>query len=240
MNEKEELKGFEQQNKKFRLIDLIKNKRYYAILNLTFYSILIIVLIIGVRGGNNSTNNSLNNKLNFNNETAIVDGFQNIKNKNFMFTYTLQKDNEKIIYEGKQNNNKIFFKNLQDNKEYVIQDSVILEKKEEQYVLTESPIQYFDYLNVDLIEQLLSKLRKDESDYILSMNDFIAIINSEEKTNEYYDEDIFVEVKKQNNIITELVFNITPFVSLKESNVNSVKLYLQYKDFGLVEDFEIK
>lgn len=239
MNKKEELKGIEQENKKFRLIDLIKNKRYYAILNLTFYSILIIVLIIGVRTGNSGSNN-FDNRFNSNDETAVVDGFQNVKNKNFMFIYTLQKDNEKIVYEGKQSNNKIYFKNLQDNKEYVIQDSVVLVRKQEQYVLTESPIQYFNYLNVDLIEQLLSKLRKDENDYIISMNDFVSIIDAEEKTNEYYDEDIFVEIKKQNNIITELVFDITAFVSLKESNVNSVKLYLQYKDFGLVEDFQIK
>ena len=94
MNEKEKIKGNEQENKKFRLIDLIKNKRYYAILNLTFYSILIIVLIIGVRGGNNTSNIS-NNKLNSNDETTVVSGFQNVKNKNFTFVYTLEKDNEK-------------------------------------------------------------------------------------------------------------------------------------------------
>ena len=48
------------------------------------------------------------------------------------------------------------------------------------------------------------------------------------------------EWQKQNDIITELVFDITPLANLKEANVNSVKLYLQYKNFGLVEDFEIK
>ena len=241
MKEKEELKEVEQENKKFRLIDLIKNKRYYAILNLTFYSILIIALVIGIRSGNSGSNNSLNNNLNNSMDTTtIVEGFQNVKNKNFRFVYTLQTDNNKIIYEGKQYSNKIYFKDLQENKEYVMQDSVVLQKKQEQYVLTESPIQYFNYLNVELIEQLLSKVKKDEKDYIISMNDFVAIINDEEKTNENYDEDIFVEIKKQNNIITELIFDITPLVRFNESNVNNVKLYLQYKDFALVEDFKIK
>ena len=72
------------------------------------------------------------------------------------------------------------------------------------------------------------------------MNDFLTIATSKEEVTQYYDEDIFVEVKKQNNIITELIFDITPYVNLNEANVSSVKLWLQYKDFGLVEDFQLK
>ena len=152
----------------------------------------------------------------------------------------MKKDNEKIVYEGKQYNNKVYLKKIDENIEFVIQDSVILEKKEDQYVLSKTPVQYFNYLNVELIEKILSKIRKDENDNIISMNDFLTIISEEQQITQYYDEDIFVEVKKQNDIITELVFDITPLANLKEANVNSVKLYLQYKNFGLVEDFEIK
>ena len=230
------------EKKKFKLIDLIKNKQYYAILNLSFYSILIIVLIIGVRSGeSNNANKPLdNNATSVVEQKTIVEGFQNIKNRNFEFIYTLETDNVKTIYTGKQSNKKIYFKDTTNNKEYMIQENITLEKKGEQYILSDSPISYFNYVDIELIEKMLSKLTKDETDYIISLKEFVSIIEGEEQKEESLDDDIFVEIKKQNNVITELTFDITCFVNLRQTNIKEAKLNLKYQNFGLVEDFEIK
>ena len=39
----------EEKKKKFNVLDIFRNKRYYAIANLSFWSIIIIILIIYVR-----------------------------------------------------------------------------------------------------------------------------------------------------------------------------------------------
>ena len=230
------------EKKKFKLIDLIKNKQYYAILNLTFYSILIIVLIIGVRSGeSNKTNKPLGtNESSVVEQKTIVEGFQNIKNRNFEFAYTLETDNVKTIYTGKQSNKKVYFKDTTNNKEYMIQENITLEKKGEQYILSDSPISYFNYIDIELIEKILSKLTKDETDYIISLKDFVSIVEDEEQIDENFDDDIFVEIKKQNNVITELTLDITCFVNLNQTDIKEAKLNLKYQNFGLVEDFEIK
>ena len=78
-----------EENKKFKISDIIKNKQYYAIANLVFYFVLILVLIIALRttGGNsnNENNKSQNNKdINI---VSSVDCFNSIKCKNFNFNY---------------------------------------------------------------------------------------------------------------------------------------------------------
>ena len=45
--EKEE--NQEKKEKKFHVLDIFKNKKYYAIANLSFWSMIIIILIILVR-----------------------------------------------------------------------------------------------------------------------------------------------------------------------------------------------
>lgn len=230
----------EKEKKKFKLIDLFRNKQYYAILNLVFYFILILVLIIGVRTtSNSSTNIKLENKTN-KIGSSVVEGFDNIKKRNFEFKYTLELDDKKIVYEGREYNNKVSFKDLSTNKQYLIQDDITIEKQGNQSVLVSSPVQYFNYLDTEIIERILSKTRKDEEDYIISMNDFLSIVEENYNPENKNDNEMFINLNKKNGIITQISMEITDFVNMTTGSIKKANLTLEYFDFGVVDDIEIK
>ena len=71
--------------KKFKITDLITNKQYNAILNLVLGFGTIIILIIMIRLSGSSVPNNTNNNINNNGTQSVVSGFNDIKSKNFSF-----------------------------------------------------------------------------------------------------------------------------------------------------------
>lgn len=229
----------ENKKKKFNILDIVRNKQYYAIANLVFYFILILLLVIMFRTSSSDTNknNNSSNNGNQNTEVSQIDGFDSIKQKNFNFKYTLKVDLKETVYEGKERENKIFFKDITNSKEYFIKDDVFLVKEKEQYVLTDSPVRYFNYLDVDIIESIISKSTKEEDEYIITIDEFANIISDNDKTS---NDEIYIELEKQNGIITKVTMDLTNYAELIDSKINDVKLTLQYYNFNLIEDFDIK
>ncbi|MGN1000806.1 MAG: hypothetical protein ACI4OG_02600 [Bacilli bacterium] len=229
----------ENKKKKFSILDIVRNKQYYAIANLVFYFILILLLVIMFRtsSSDTNTNNNSSNNGNQNTEVSQIDGFDGIKQKNFDFKYTLKVDLKETVYEGKERENKIFFKDITNSKEYFIKDDVFLVKEKEQYVLTDSPVRYFNYLDVDIIESIISKSTKEEDEYIITIDEFANIISDNDKTS---NDEIYIELEKQNGIITKVTMDLTNYAELIDSKINDVKLTLQYYNFNLIEDFDIK
>ncbi len=236
VEETEVLEEEQTEEKKFKLIDIFRNKRYYAIANLVFWFGILLVLIIIARltPETNNVNNS-ENDLEIKSEFS---GFSYIKNKNFNFKYTLLVNKENMstetIYEGKEYNSKILFKDNKNN-EYFIQDNLILKKEKDNFVLSKNPCEYFDYLNADLVEKILLKSTLDsDGGYILPLNEYLEIT---EQNIEETDKTIYIDITKNDQgVITTIE------IDLSETNqtLKSVELKLEYSSFGEIEDFDIK
>lgn len=219
------------EKKKFKISDLYNNKRYYAIANLIFYGILIICLIVIVRGTPDPITTKNNRNQNTNVVESSVEGFNNIKAKNFNFKYTVTKENVSITYTGKQYNNSVSF--IESEKEYFYQDGLFFEKENDKYVLnTDYNIEYFDFFNVDTIEKIISTSKLQDEVLVISKDEINSILNEEDKSIE----SIQIKLAKSNGIITKVEFELT------ESNNDQNKpiILLEYSDYGLIEEFNIK
>lgn len=228
----------ENENKKFSIVELFKNKQYYAILNLSFYSLLIIALIVFVRVGSGNGTSQQDQNINGNTTTSEVIGFDYIKNKNFEFSYSLKIDSSDLLYQGKQFGNKILFTDITNNKDYYVNEDIYLVKQENQYILTESPLQYFNYLSVELIESILKATISDENELVISLGEFLTIIGNTTDYNS--DDDIIINLVKQNNNIRKIEMDITSYIQLTRPEIENAFLVLDYSNFNLVEDIKIK
>ena len=221
------------EKKKLSFKEIVTNKQYRAIANLIFYGCIILALIILVRTTPSSNSNGYSKDRNGNNiiETS-VDGFQDIKNKNFNFKYTLADGDTEKIYEGKQYNDVISFNS--SGKEYFLEDGIFLEKENDNYVLSKFDIEYFNYFDVDLLEKILSKCKISDNEYTISLNEFGKVIGSSDLT----DEDVYISiiVEKKNKIITKLEFDLSEMIKTKED----LYLTLEYSNFNLIDEFSIK
>ena len=218
-----------EKEKKFKISEIFTNKRYYAIANLVFYSVVILVLIASVRSNPTPKVNGSDNN---NAQGSYVEGFQHIKSKNFKFTYVVKSKEQEIIYDGKQSDDKILFVNQSDKKEYFKQKGIVLEKKENDYVLNTTFKSYFDFFDVDLINDILQSARFEDGEYFISNKDFSEKVGFPQTEDTVYG--AYIQTIKQNDIITSIVFDFS------EIDTNIETITLQYKNYGLVEDFDIK
>ena len=158
--------------KKFKITDLITNKQYNAILNLALGFGTIIILIIMIRLSGSSVPNNTNNNINSNGTQSVVSGFNDIKGKNFSFKYTLLENGKSVVYQGKERENKILFTDATNKLEYYVIGDVVSVKKGNDYVIGTNPSKYFNYFDVELVEKIISSAKVDEDDYVISINDF--------------------------------------------------------------------
>lgn len=221
----------EKDGKKISIVEIVKNRQYRAIASLSFYVILIIVLIGVVR---TSPSREVNNeKITKIEDVSEVDGFDSIKGKNFNFTYTLDINDSSVVYEGKQFGDKVLFTNKSNNKEYFYQNGILLVKDKSNYVLSNNITKYFNYLDIDLIESIISKADKEGN---ISIKDFRGLIDTKtaDKGNNLEGE-IYLTLKTKNGIVTSIEFDLSEL----GENDSDIELTLKYSNFGLIEDFNI-
>ena len=208
------------EEKKFKISEIYTNKRYYAIANLVFYSVIILFLIAAVRSNPTIENKDINKK---DNGVVQLDikGFEYIKNKNF----------KEVVYEGKQYNDKNLFENALEKKEYFKTNNVLLEKKEQDYILNNQFKVYFDFFDVDLINNILKASILEDEEYFITNKVFsekVGFTQSDDELN-----GVYINITKQNGIITGLEFDLSEISKVEQS------IKLEYKNYGLIEDFDI-
>lgn len=222
--------------KKFKITDLITNKQYNAILNLVLGFGTIIILIIMIRLSGSSVPNNTNNNINNNGTQSVVSGFNDIKSKNFSFKYTLTENGKSVVYQGKERENKILFTDTINKLEYYAIGDVVSVKKGNDYVIGTNPSKYFNYFDVELVEKIISSAKVDEDDYVISINDFSKLVSSDKSS----EGDIYINLTKSNGIITKITFDLGEYAVLTDKNIKTSVLTLEYSNFNLIDDFEIK
>ena len=222
--------------KKFKITDLITNKQYNAILNLVLGFGTIIILIIMIRLSGSSVPNNTNNNINNNGTHSVVSGFNDIKGKNFSFKYTLTENGKSVVYQGKERKNKLLFTDTINKLEYYAIGDVVSVKKGNDYVIGTNPSKYFNYFDVELVEKIISSAKVDEDDYVISINDFSKLVSSDKSSVG----DIYISLTKSNGIITKITFDLGEYAVLTDKNIKTSVLTLEYSNFNLIDDFEIK
>ena len=222
--------------KKFKITDLITNKQYNAILNLALGFGTIIILIIMIRLSGSSVPNNTNNNINNNGTQSVVSGFNDIKSKNFSFKYTLLENGKSVFYQGKERENKILFTDATNKLEYYVIGDVVSVKKGNDYVIGTNPSKYFNYFDVELVEKIISSAKVDEDDYVISINDFSKVVSSDKSA----EGDIYISLTKSNGIITKITFDLGEYAVLTDKNIKTSVLTLEYSNFNLIDDFDIK
>lgn len=222
--------------KKFKITDLITNKQYNAILNLVLGFGTIIILIIMIRLSGSSVPNNANNNINNNGTQSVVSGFNDIKDKNFSFKYTLAENGKSVVYQGKERENKILFTDATNKLEYYVIGDVVSVKKGNDYVIGTNPSKYFNYFDVELVEKIISSAKVDEDDYVISINDFSKVVSSDKSA----EGDIYISLTKSNGIITKITFDLGEYAVLIDKNIKTSVLTLEYSNFNLIDDFDIK
>lgn len=222
--------------KKFKITDLITNKQYNAILNLALGFGTIIILIIMIRLSGSSVPNNTNNNINNNGTQSVVSGFNDIKSKNFSFKYTLLENGKSVVYQGKERENKILFTDATNKLEYYVIGDVVSVKKGNDYVIGTNPSKYFNCFDVELVEKIISSAKVDEDDYVISINDFSKVVSSDKSA----EGDIYISLTKSNGIITKITFDLGEYAVLTDKNIKTSVLTLEYSNFNLIDDFDIK
>ncbi len=222
--------------KKFKITDLITNKQYNAILNLVLGFGTIIILIIMIRLSGSSVPNNTNNNINNNGTQSVVSGFNDIKGKNFSFKYTLAENGKSVVYQGKERENKILFTDATNKLEYYVIGDVVSVKKGNDYVIGTNPSKYFNYFDVELVEKIISSAKVDEDDYVISINDFSKVVSSDKSA----EGEIYISLTKSNGIITKITFDLGEYAVLTDKNIKTSVLTLEYSNFNLIDDFDIK
>lgn len=226
-----------EEKKKLTIKEIIFNKQYRSIAILIFYFILFFFLIIWVRTPEKKIEKDKNDEKEIN--EVVFNGYELIGKNNYQFTYNVSLDDETYTYEGKRYNNKILFK--LGETEYYKEDSIILMKQNENYILTDNPAYLIDYFDTELIEKLIKNAKlisKEENKYMISNSKTNQVL--EDETTAFKNGENYIYLYYKNKNITKIVLDITDYSKYLGETYNKAEISLEYKDFDLIEDFKIE
>lgn len=231
----------EKDNRSFKASDLVANKQYRAIIILVFYFFLFLVLIMSVR---NSTSKEKANTEETKEPTEVISkikGFSSIKQANFHYKYTLHIDNNNYIYEGKKyNKNDSYTLTVgPTQKMYTTIDEFTFENKNNENILVDKPYYYIDFFNPEILEKILIKaVNKENNIYTISNSNLDRLLGNKIGVDDKAENNILLQYT--NDIVTRIDIDYSNYVKYNGAKVNKVFLTLEYSDFGIIEEFNIK
>ena len=231
----------ERDNRGFKASDLVANKQYRAIIILIFYFFLFLVLIMSVRNSTSQENSTTKENVDQTVTFSKIKGFSSIKDSNFNYKYTLNIDNVNYIYEGKKykkNDNYTLMVGT-TKKTYTTIDEFTFESRNNENVLVDKPYYYIDFFNPDILERILIKaVEKDNNVYTITNIDLDRILGNKIGTNDKGENNILLQYT--NDIVTRIDIDYTNYAKYNGAKVSKVFLTLEYSNFGIVEEFNIK
>ena len=151
MKEKNDKNKF---NLKNTVNDVFNDSQKKAWVVLGAYFIFFIVIIFSIR-----SNQTKNDNLNQNNSNLPF-SISKIKYNNYDFKYTVDFDDNIIIYQGKNyQNNSLFTVNDLDT--YYKEGEVFFKKENEVFVNSDNPYKFSELRNIDIVEKILNQAKLD-------------------------------------------------------------------------------
>jgi len=255
MDEKEK-----QKNKQLTAKDIMSDRKYRSRAILAFYAILFLVLIIMIRVDGSPTKNN-NKKDNSNPKTEkpgdnkkedMFDGFDLIASKSFEYIYILTINDDVFVSTGKKYNDKEMFTlvvNKKDKIEYLVEKETIkgkevIAKDKDAYVSMKKPIVELDYFDTDILNKILNKTEKiSNNELFITNKNLCSILKCSTKDDTLTNK---IELDIKNNYIIEIKIDYFSLISTLNTKlpvpdeIKKAFISLSYKNFNLVEDFDIK
>ncbi len=240
-------------NDDFNYSSLIFDKKYRARLILTIYGILFIILIIFLRinisnkNYGESNNEILNNEIvdnnNEENENSYIESlFSYIDLNNYNFEFKIYYNDNIYISSGKRFNRKYDFSLTDGNNivNYLASGELVKIKQEDSYINSILPYFYINHFDNDVLKAILASSRQvSENSYEITNGILSSFVDSSYNLIVGDDELLnTIELEVKNNIIVGINMDFTNLFN-DYDEVSSLKIALNYSDFGLIDDFDI-
>lgn len=224
---------------------ILKNPQYRGIIVLALYFVFFLIIIIGLRttNSNSSSSNQQKNDSNFEYDLTIINS------NNYYFSYEVDLNNNKIVYDGKKYADKEMFTKTSDSgvESFYNYNDNYFKNINNVWSKTENPYLFPDFRTYTVIEKLLttatyeSKTEFNNKSKIYnyqisttSINKIVDKINIDIADNP---NTILITTNEQNQVI-RIEMNLNSYISYKNQSNNQLKLILNYSKFGEVEEIE--
>lgn len=241
------------ENKKPLSIDL-SDKQNRARVMLGVYVIILIVVIIIIRTmsspvtnelANNNTNSNIVNNNTINNNTVTNEDNNSIAfvdENNYEFIVEAKLDNDTFKTEGKKYNDKFQMNYTYDNKTMkflgTLSNIKAFDETTNTYKQSQIPFMFFNYYDNSLIRKIINNSKLVDGVYQIHSKDLATIASQKLSTSD--NELNYFKVNKKNNKVVGIEMDISSAASSSMNKKVVVKVTIEYKNFGLVEDFELK
>lgn len=214
--------------------DISGNPQKKAWVILGAYFIFFAIIIFSIRT-NNSKNN---NQVEYNNNLPF--SINKIKLNNYDFKYTVDFDDNIIIYEGKNyQNNSLFTVNDLDT--YYKEGEVYFKKENEVFVNSDNPYKFSELRNIDTVEKILSQAKLESHtiyedstkiyNYQITTDSLEKIFNNRDIDTDLVVNKITVYVDKLNQAF-KFTFDFSSYASYKGYILSKGIVEVEYSNFS--------
>ncbi len=231
MKEKNDKNKF---NLKNTVNDVFNDSQKKAWVVLGAYFIFFIVIIFSIR-----SNQTKNDNLNQNNSNLPF-SISKIKSNNYDFKYTVDFDDNIIIYQGKNyQNNSLFTVNDLDT--YYKEGEVFFKKENEVFVNSDNPYKFSELRNIDIVEKILNQAKLDSHtiyedstkiyNYQITADTLEKIFNNRDIDTDLAVNKITVYVDKLNQA-SKFTFDFSSYASYKGYILSKGIVEVTYSNFS--------
>lgn len=230
MKEKNDKNKF---NLKNTVNDVFNDSQKKAWVVLGAYFIFFIVIIFSIR-----SNQTKNDNLNQNNSNLPF-SLSKIKSNNYDFKYTVDFDDNIIIYQGKNyQNNSLFTVNDLDT--YYKEGEVFFKKENEVFVNSDNPYKFSELRNIDIVEKILNQAKLDSHtiyedstkiyNYQITTDTLEKIFNNRDIDTDLAVNKIAVFVDN-NNEVYKFNFDFSSYTNYKKYTIDEGIIESTYSNF---------
>ena len=231
MKEKNDKNKF---NLKNTVNDVFNDSQKKAWVVLGAYFIFFIVIIFSIR-----SNQTKNDNLNQNNSNLPF-SISKIKSNNYDFKYTVNFDDNIIIYQGKNyQNNSLFTVNDLDT--YYKEGEVFFKKENEVFVNSDNPYKFSELRNIDIVEKILNQAKLDSHtiyedstkiyNYQITTDTLEKIFNNRDIDTDLAVNKITVYVDKLNQA-SKFTFDFSSYANYKSYILSKGIVEVEYSNFS--------
>lgn len=195
------------------------DSRFKTKVKLGLYTLFVVfVAIFALSGNANLPEENLENEYNENNNTILNDEISIKIPEEYEYKIKVTKNNNDYKFEGRKQNKKVTIIKTTDNivTNYIYENNNYYKEENQIYILTEKETVYepvnYNYINLDTINQYLSKSQKEDNKYLVYLKDIILGNDSEE----------YITITK-NTIDNQYQINVdyTPLMKLFDKNIEN-------------------
>ena len=231
MKEKNDKNKF---NLKNTVNDVFNDSQKKAWVVLGAYFIFFIVIIFSIR-----SNQTKNDNLNQNNSNLPF-SLSKIKSNNYDFKYTVDFDDNIIIYQGKNyQNNSLFTVNDLDT--YYKEGEVFFKKENEVFVNSDNPYKFSELRNIDIVEKILNQAKLDSHtiyedstkiyNYQITTDTLEKVFNNRDIDTDLAVNKITVYVDKLNQV-SKFTFDFSSYANYKSYILSKGIVEVEYSNFS--------